>query len=117
MRDILYKKKESLKHRRKMVSIIEHAEDDQCRTSVHKSFVYLVNRADCIEKGIEKPEIFIRKVFDTKLQEERFSFRVKGCFYMTRDRFIYRVDFCHTLRIDIVWKNKVFSPKKSVTLT
>ncbi len=117
MRDILYKKKESLRHRRKMISIIEHSEDEQCRSAVHKSFVYIVTRADTIEKGIEKPEIFVRKNFNTKLQEERFAFRVKGCFYMSKDRFIFRVDFCHTLRVDIVWKNKAFSPKKSVTLT
>lgn len=117
MKDILYKKRESLKHRRKMISIIEHTEDEKCRSAVHKSFVYIVTRADSVENTVAKPEIYIRKAFDTKLQEEKFSFRVKGCFYMARDRFIFKVDFCHTLRIDIVWKHKVFSPKKSVTLT
>lgn len=117
MKDILYKKKESLRNRRKMISIIEHSEDEQCRTAVHKSFVYIVTRADCLENNVERPEIFIRKAFDNKLLEEKFSFRVKGCFYMTKDRFIFKVEFCHTLRIDIVWKDKVFSPKKSVTLT
>ena len=117
MRDVLYKKKESLKYRRKMISIIEHSEDDQCKTAVRKNFVYIVTRVDGVEKSIEKPQVFIRKELNKKTQEEKFSFRVKGSFYMTRDRFIFKVDFCHTLRIDIVWKNKIFSPKKSVTLT
>jgi hypothetical protein len=117
MRDILYKKRESLKHRRKVISITEHSEDGQCRTAVRKSFIYIVTHADDVSKATGKPEVFIRKVIDNKRLEEKFCFRVKGCFYMTRDRFILKVEFCHTLHIDIVWKNKVFSPKKSVTLT
>jgi len=117
MRDILYKKRESLKHRRKLISITEHSEDQQCRTTVRKSFIYIVTQAETVAKDIGKPEVFIRKAFDTKTQEEKFAFRVKGSFYMTRERSMFKVEFCHTLRIDIVWKNKVFSPKKSVTLT
>jgi len=117
MRDILYKKRESLKYRRKVISIIEHSEDTQCRTAVRKSFIYIVTRVDAVTEAVEKPEVYIRKTINSKQAEEKFWFRVKGCFYLTRDRFILKVDFCHTLHIDIVWKSKVFSPKKSVTLT
>ena len=95
----------------------EFCEDQDCRTHVRKSFVYIVTGAHQGESPIENPQIYVKKFFDTKLQHEKFSFRVKGAFYMTKDRVIYRVDFCHTLKIDIHWKNKIFSPKKSVTLT
>lgn len=116
MRKILYKKRQSLKNRRKTICISEQAEDMECVTHVRKSFVYIVTRVDA-SGTVVQPQIFIKKAFDTRLQQEKFSFRVKGCFYMTKDRMIFRVDFCHLLKIHITWKNKIFSPKKSVTLT
>jgi hypothetical protein len=100
-----------------MISICEHSEDKECTTSIRKSFIYIVRSADHIQESFDKPEIYIRKIFDSKLPEEKFSFRVKGSFYMTRDQYLFKVDFCHLLKIDIVWKHKVFSPKKSPTLT
>jgi hypothetical protein len=117
MREILYKKRQSLKNRRKIISINEHNEDKECRTHIRKSFAYIVTMANPSDGALSEPEIFIKKHFDTKGQEEKFSFRVKGAFYMEKDRYVLRVDFCHTLKIDISWKNKVFSPKKSATLT
>ena len=117
MREILYKKRQSLKNRRKMISISEHAEDTECLTHVHKNFIYMVTRVEAASPAMPQPQIYINKAFNTKSQQERFSFRVKGAFYMPRDRNIFRVDFCHILRIHITWKNKIFSPKKSVTLT
>lgn len=116
MRQIEYKKRQSLKHRRKMIAITERAEDKDCRTHVRKSFVYVVRRVDHIEHTPD-PEIYIQKQLDTKLNIERFCFRVKGSFYMTRERHTFKVEFCHTLKINIVWKKINFSPKKSVTLT
>ncbi len=117
MRQILYKKKHSVRHRSKMISISEQNEDSECRTRVRKSFVYIVTRVDEIAKSIADPEIFIKKSFDSKLLSERFSFRVRGAFFMTQDRYLFKVEFCHTLKINIIWFNKSFSPKKSVTLT
>ena len=117
MRKILYKKRQSLKNRRKIICISELADDKECTTHVRKSFVYIVTRVESTTAVLQQPQIFIKKGLDTRLQQEKFSFRVKGAFYMTRDRHVFRVDFCHLLRIDIAWKSKIFSPKKSVTLT
>ena len=117
MREISYRKKQSLEHRRKMISIHECSEEKDCATSVRKNFIYILTRVGAVSQPAEKPEIFIRKSLNTCLREEKFSFRVKGSFFMARHRDIFRVDFCHTLRIDIVWKQKAFSPKKSATLT
>ena len=117
MRNITYKKKQSLEHRRKLISICENSEDKECKTYVRKSFVYIVSKAESAEEQPAAPEIYIKKRFDTKSLTERFSFRVKGSFYLTQDRNLFKVNFCHTLRINIIWKSKIFSPKKSVTLT
>ena len=117
MRNITYKKKQSLEHRRKLISICEHSEDKECKTYVRKSFIYIVSKAETIEDQPKPPEVFIKKRFDTKSLTERFSFRVKGAFYINQERSLLKVNFCHALRIHIVWKSKLFSPKKSVTLT
>ena len=117
MRHILYKKRQSIKNRRKVISINEHTEDKECKTNVRKSFAYVVSLANPDEKTLIEPQIYIKKSFDSKSQVEKFSFRVKGAFYMNKERYTLKVDFCHTLKIDISWKNKVFSPKKSATLT
>ncbi len=117
MRTIEYKKRHSLKHRRKVISMNENIEDKDCKTRVHKSFVYLVAPAAEVREALPAPQIYIRKRFNSKTKEENFAFKVKGAFYMTRDRGVLKVDFCHALRISIVWKNKIFSPNKSETLT
>ena len=117
MRNIIYKKKQSLEHRRKLISICENTEDKECKTYVRKSFIYIVSKAEAVEEHPKPPEIFIKKRFDTQSLTERFSFRVKGSFYLNQERNLLKVNFCHTLRINIIWKSKIFSPKKSVTLT
>lgn len=117
MRNITYKKKQSLEHRRKLISISENSEDKECKTYVRKSFIYILTKAEEMAENYNPPEVFIKKRFDTKSLNERFSFRVKGAFYLNKERNLFKVDFCHTLRINIVWKSKIFSPKKSVTLT
>ena len=116
MRNIIYKKKQSFEHRRKLISISENSEDKECKTYVRKSFIYILSKAEKVEENLNPPEIFIKKRFDTKTLSERFSFRVKGSFYLNKDHGLFKVDFCHTLRINIIWKSKIFSPKKSVTL-
>ena len=117
MREILFRKKESGRKHRKMISINEHTEDKECRTHIRKGFVYIVTKVEQIDKKVAKPEILIIKSINSKTRQEKFTFRVKGAFYLTKDRSIVRVDFYHTLRICLYWKEKIFSPKKSVTLT
>ena len=117
MKNILYKKRQSIKNHRKVVSINEHSDEKDCVTHVRKSFSYIVSRTDNGKYEVEVPEIFIKKAFDTKQCKENFSFRVRGAFFIKQNIDIFKVDFCHTLKIELEWKNKAFSPKKSVTLT
>ena len=117
VREILYKRKQSLKTRKKVISLREKAEDKDCKTIVNKHFVYIVSRVDSMEEQLASPDVFIKKSILTKSKTEKFSFRVKGSFYLNKDRMIYLVGFCHSLKILIEWKQKDFSPKKSVTMT
>jgi len=117
MKTIEYKKRHSFKHHRKVISINERNEDQDCKTYIHKSFVYVVNEVPEVKPALAEPNVFIRKRFSSISQEEHFAFKIKGAFYMKRGRNTYMVNFCHALRIRISWKHKVLSPPKSVTLT
>ena len=85
-------------------------------STVKKSFAYTVSLTDDLSCDIQKPDVFITKEFDAARKREFFCFQVKGYFYTVYDRVVMKVQFEHTLRIEIVWK-KNFSPKKSVVLT
>lgn len=117
MKTIEYKKRHSFKHHRKVISINERNEDKDCKTYIHKSFVYVVNEVAEVKNSLAEPNVFIRKRFNSESQEENFAFKIKGAFYMKRGRYNYLVNFCHALRIRISWKHKVLSPTKSATLT
>ena len=116
MKEILFKNVTSLPKRRKIISISETSEDKECKTFVRKSFVYLVTPQMRVEQTIPQPDVYIRKFYSTKTKEERFSFRVKGYFYIAQEYCFLKVSFCHRLKINILWKAKIFSPK-SATLT
>ena len=100
-----------------MISLSEKSEDKDCKTIVRKHFVYIVSKVNAMEEQLPPPNVYIKKTFKTKQKIENFSFRVKGNFYLTKDRSIFLVGFCHSLKINIEWKQKDISPKKSVTLT
>ncbi len=115
MKDILHKTKEILKGRGKTILLREHMEDKECVSDVRKTFIYLAQEAD-IQGEPGTPQVHVQKFFDSVTQDENFSFRVKGFFYVNRNRRLVKVDYCHTLKIRLHWKSRVSSPKKSVTM-
>ena len=117
MKEVMFKKISDLKRRTKHLSISQSSEDKDCKTVVQKSFSYIVTRVDSLEEPLNPPQIFIQKNLNTKTKVEQFRFEVKGSFYMSHNRFLMKVRFHHTLQIDLTWKTKVFSPKKSAVLT
>jgi len=117
MKQITYKKRHSLKNHRKFVLINEHNDEKDYKTAVRKSFVYKIVGVEEADQESCRPEIYIRKEIDHLTKQEKFSFRVKGHFYLKQNESTLRVEFCHSLKIIIYWKTKIFSPKKSETLT
>jgi vacuolar-type H+-ATPase subunit E/Vma4 len=116
MKQLLHTSRSAFHNQVKMIKIVEKAEDQECLTHVRKTFVYVVLAALDEAEKLPEPQIKIRKSFDTKTREEKFSFRIKGGIYVNHHRRLIRVDYSHTLRINLKWKTKVFSPKKSVTM-
>jgi len=115
MRDILHKTTAILKGRGKVITLREHADEKECVTDVRKNFIYVSTPAENEEKH-SIAQVHIKKSFDSVSQDERFSFRVKGFFYVNHNRRLVKVDYCHTLRIKLHWKIKTSSPKKTVTM-
>jgi hypothetical protein len=116
MKAITYQKTSNVDKGIKALAISSKTDNGDSLTEVKKSFSYHVYRVDQRTHEQPVPEIHITKSFDTKTNTEKFNFQVKGSFIMTQNRFFLKVDFHHTLDIQILWK-KDFSPKKSAVLT
>jgi len=115
MREVLHKTTAILQGRGKVITLREHTEEKECITDVRKNFVYVASEAQS-EEGQSVPRVHIAKSFDSVSHDERFSFRVKGFFYVNHSRRLMKVDYCHTLRINLHWKIKAPTPKKTVTM-
>lgn len=117
MRQFYIEKKCDPRRRTKYLSVWQSCEDKECRTWIRKNFVYLVKEIENISPSLNPPQVFVKKVFDSKNNVEKFVFTVKGCFYVTYKRWMYKVRFHHGLNIELLWKTKIFSPKKSAVVT
>jgi hypothetical protein len=115
MRDIFHKTTGILQGRGKVITLREHAEEKECVTDVRKNFIYVALEAQSQEEQ-SIPQVHIAKSFDSVRGDERFSFRVKGFFYVNHSRRLMKVAYCHTLRINLHWKIKATTPKKTVTM-
>ena len=115
MRDILHKTKEILKGRGKRIVIQEHAQDKQCVSDVRKNFLYIAQEVDHEEDPI-KPQVHVRKSFDSLNRNEKFIMQVKGTFYVNRNRRLVKIAYYHTLKILLHWKTAIAHPSKSVTM-
>jgi len=115
MRDIVHKTTGILQGRGKVITLREHAEEKDCVTDVRKNFIYLAYEAQS-EQEQSVPKVHITKCFDSVTADEKFCFRVKGFFYVNQHRRLMKVAYSHTLRINLHWKIKTSSPKKSVTM-
>lgn len=115
MRDIFHKTREILHGRGKVITLREHTDEKECVTDVRKNFIYVAAQAQS-EESPSVPQVHIAKSFDSLRRDEKFSFRVKGFFYVNHNRHLMKVDYCHTLRINLHWKIKTSTPKKTVTM-
>jgi len=115
MRDIFHKTTEVLHGRGKVITLREHTDEKECVTDVRKNFIYVAAQAQGEERQ-SIPQVHISKSFDSVCRDEKFSFRVKGFFYVNHARRRMKVDYAHTLRINLHWKIKTSTPKKTVTM-
>jgi len=117
MKKILFRKLMDIEKGTKAFSITQKNEDKDCITHVRKSFVYQLCECEKVNPEIKPPEIHMRKSLNTKKGLEKCHLEVKGAFFVTSKRLLMKVNFQHSLDIQILWKTKIFSPKKSEVLT
>jgi hypothetical protein len=115
MREILHKTLGILHGRGKVITLREHADEKECVTDVRKNFIYMASEAQSEGKPTI-PLVHISKSFDSVLRDEKFSFRVKGFYHINRNRRLIKVTYRHTLTINLHWKVKAPSLKKTVTM-
>ncbi len=115
MRNVLHKTKEIFKGRGKRIVIQEQSQDKQCISDVRKNFLYLAKEVDH-EEELHKPEVHVRKSFDSLNRTEKFIMQVKGTFYVNRNRRLVKIAYYHTLRILLHWKTAISVPSTSVTM-
>jgi len=108
MREIAYKHLTSPKHKRKIISLSERSDSQECRTTTHKRFIYVVKEMPQGENSPNtRPQFYIHKVQNVKTKTEKFSFRVKGLMSITREGQNFLVRYSHSLNVNIAWKNKL----------
>jgi len=117
MKRLLFRKRMDSKKRIKVLIFGQKFEDSESKTRVRKTFSYKVHRVKELTPEEKAQEIVVRKEFDTKKGIEKLNFKVKGYYYITHERVLFKVNFRHTLSIKIEWNLKNFSPKKSEILT
>ncbi|MBF0385901.1 MAG: hypothetical protein HQL27_08530 [Candidatus Omnitrophica bacterium] len=116
MKTITVKSNKDIQKGLKSLSICQKTEDKESISVIEKSFDYYVEATPSLEPKLSIPQVYITKTMDSKEKRESFNFQVKGSFYLTQNRMLFKVNFHHLLDIDIIWK-KSFSPKKSEILT
>ena len=107
MREVLYKKHTSVKNRRRVIAICEKSENKDVITNIHRTFIYMVAGQVNEVEDLPSPVFQIIKNYNTKTKEEKFSFRVKGSFYVIRKEAFLLVHFCHSLKVDLLRKSIV----------
>ncbi len=117
MKRLLFRKRMDAKKQIKVLCFGQKFEDSESKSQVRKNFSYKLHKSTDLTQQEEAPEVFIRKAFDSKNGIEKFNFQVKGYYYITHKRVLFKVHFRHTLNIKVQWKSKAFSPKKSEILT
>ncbi|MDD3375632.1 MAG: hypothetical protein PHY73_07940 [Candidatus Omnitrophica bacterium] len=101
MKEIAFKNLTSVERKRKIISLREITQRDGCVISSQKTLVYIVSPQSGKIRSVERPEYHIGKLYDSVTKEERFSLRVKGTSYVIQGPTLLKVDFCHSLKIDI----------------
>jgi len=101
MHEIAFKNVHSLSRGRRVIALTEKNEKEGKTVITQKAFIYVVKRLEGALPAVETPEYFFTKWNNTKTQEERFSVRARGNSYLIQEGIMYKVSFCHFLKIDI----------------
>ncbi|MBF0569378.1 MAG: hypothetical protein HQL18_01195 [Candidatus Omnitrophica bacterium] len=116
MKNVTYLKRDLTGNKGRAVSVRESLASKECDSRVVKNYIYLVNSMDMIPDETPSAQIYVTKRINTETQQENFRFKVKGAIYIKKNRFIYRVDYAHSLLIRIIHKTHVLSTQGPAAL-
>lgn len=116
MKKVFYKKRDLFQKRVKIVQYSEKVEETDCVSHITKRFVYVLNPGVSHQQEGMKPDIQISKGYDSVHECEYFTLHVRGVTQIEQGRKTFRVDFAHSLKIEIDWKTKLLSPEQSATV-
>ncbi len=104
MKEILFRKHQSTKKRMRITSISERSEDKGNLTHTQKAFIYMIEPQKMMRNTIAAPEYFVTKYYHTKEKKEVVHFKIKGVFYVRQKTQFYKINYCHSLKIEVVEK-------------
>ena len=122
MREIQIKTSESLNHRRKNLTIIEHIRQDGMVARAEKKFCYYVYELNPVQDPTQLDtwmqtqammntkkdrHVSIKKIFDNKSGKGQMAYRVIGSFYVVQNLHIFTVVFMHCIKFDMISKKDV----------
>ena len=117
MREISIKTSESLNHRRKNLTIIEHIRQDGMVARAEKKFCYYVYEQNPVQDPAKLESwmqtqamvntkkdrhVSIKKIFDNKSGTGQMAYRVIGSFYVVQNLHIFTVVFMHCIKFDMI---------------
>ncbi|MBU1124973.1 MAG: hypothetical protein KKC84_03025 [Candidatus Omnitrophica bacterium] len=101
MQDLLFKNLTSIDKRRKIISCSEILDKEGVRSIVRRHFVYFIR--EIVEEDLpevqERPQLFVIKERDTKLQREKFFCKIKGYVYVVKNQKKYQITYIHSLKV------------------
>lgn len=101
MRELLFKNLTSLQRKRKIISISDSSLRDGYLAHTERHFIYMVKEAKNLRQDLERPDLHILKVHDSKQKMEKLFFKVKGSFFVVTNNCLYIVNFCHSFKIEL----------------
>jgi len=99
MRELLFKNMTSLEKKRKTLSIQEVKQHNGLLTRINRKYIYILKSIKDTREAEATPQFYIFKECNSKKQNEKFLFKVKGSFHVINNQRTFLVYFCHSLRI------------------
>ena len=108
MRELLFKNMTSLEKRRKIFSVQETKQQNGLLTRISKRYIYIIKNIKEAKQIVSTPQFYIFKERNSKEDNEKLIFKVKGNFHIVNNQQAFLVFFCHSLRVAL--SNKSAKP-------
>ncbi|MDP8259551.1 MAG: hypothetical protein P9L96_00890 [Candidatus Gygaella obscura] len=103
MRDIVLRNLTSANKKRRIMTSCETINQNGVETRINRNFIYRVSEKQRLESdNVPAPKIYIYKNSDSKNQQSKFSYKVKGSMYLVNEEKVYLVNYLHSFRLNLL---------------